>query len=58
MNPSNWTSEQYLILGYAVSVIILWGYAVLLWKESTSLRHRERSNTSNVTPDIARQEEA
>ena len=58
MNPTQWTSEHYLILGYVVSIIILWGYAALLWKESLSLRHRERTNASNVALNNARQEEA
>jgi hypothetical protein len=37
------TNEQYLILGYAVAIGFLWGYAVLLWVESRKLRRRERS---------------
>ncbi|MCP3902433.1 MAG: hypothetical protein GY715_02260 [Planctomycetes bacterium] len=42
------TGNQYLLLGYAVSIGLLWGYALSLWLTSRALtRQAERSSQSS-----------
>ncbi len=38
----------YLILGYALSFVLLWGYALLLLVESRSIRQREEANKKHT----------
>ncbi len=34
----------YLVLGYAISLALLWGYALCLWIEARSIRLREEAD--------------
>jgi hypothetical protein len=36
------TGEQYFILAYVISVVMLWGYGLLMWLESRALKRKER----------------
>ena len=40
------SSNAYLILAYAVSLTLLWGYAILSWIEYGRLHRRQRRNAS------------
>lgn len=35
------SGEQFMILGYVVGTVAIWGYGALLWIEARSLRKRE-----------------
>ena len=42
------TGNQYLLLGYAVSIGLLWGYALSLWLTSRALtRQAKRTSPSS-----------
>ena len=41
MNPENGL-DGYLVLGYAVSITLLWGYAILSWIDRARLERRRR----------------
>lgn len=34
--------NSYLLLGYAISMTLLWGYALALFRKSIQLRHQEK----------------
>jgi hypothetical protein len=36
------TPMQYFILAFAISVVMLWGYVLLMWFESRALAKKER----------------
>jgi hypothetical protein len=36
------TPMQYFILAFVISVVMLWGYPLLMWLESRSLAKKER----------------
>jgi hypothetical protein len=38
--------DGFLILGYAVSIMLLWGYAILSWIDHARLQRRERRQGS------------
>lgn len=39
-------AENYLILAYVLGLGLLWGYAVLMWRESRALAVRERADAA------------
>jgi hypothetical protein len=41
MNPDQ-SIDSYLILGYAVGIAMLWGYAILSWIDHARLHRRQR----------------
>jgi hypothetical protein len=45
MNPDQGI-DSYLILGYAVGIALLWGYAVLSWIDYARLQWRQRHRDS------------
>ena len=45
MNPEQ-SIDGYLILGYAVSIALLWGYAILSWIDYSRLQRRRRRRDS------------
>ena len=40
------SGNGYLILAYAISLALLWGYAILSWIEFGRLQRRQRRRTS------------
>jgi len=44
------SGEQYVILGYGISILVLWGYALSLYAEHRRLRNDERMKKS-TTPN-------
>ncbi len=39
----------YLVLGYVLSLALLWGYALVLWGQARSIRLREEANKKHTT---------
>jgi hypothetical protein len=39
------SGNDYLVLGYVISFMLLWGYAIVLWLTGINLRKRERGRT-------------
>ena len=37
------TPFHYAVLGYTVGIVLLWGYALLMWNTSRTLGRRERA---------------
>jgi hypothetical protein len=56
MNQSG-SGDGYLILAYAVSLALLWGYAVASWAELGKLHRRHRGRTSTGFPGPVRDAE-
>jgi hypothetical protein len=44
------TPMQYFILAFAISVVMLWGYPLLMWLESRALAKKERRQSEIDAP--------
>lgn len=33
--------EQYVMLGYGISIVLIWGYAITLWVGTSALAKKE-----------------